>query len=242
MDDHPVLCEIMGSFPSMNSPCTCRRRMQNAFTMIELLVVLVIIALLAGLVVPGVQKALDRTRAAQCVSNLHQVGVAFQIYLVGSNNVLPQRVYNDVTYKGYELGYDEMIFPDDGTRKKVIVCPMHRKPGYPSEPSYGMNWYYDNSNVMIVDRPSRTILATETLGTSDRGSHRADRDSGDPGQLDSKRHGGKANYLFFDGHVESLFFAETTVPLDASAVPPVDMWGVDQGRHDEPVPSTWSPP
>jgi len=210
--------------------------------MIELLVVLVIISVLAGLVVPGVKKALDRAHMAQCMSNLHQIGLAMEIYLVGSNNILPQRVYNDVNYKGYELGYDEMIFPDDSTRKKVIVCPSHRKPGYPSEPSYGMNWYYDNSNVLIVRNPSRTILATESLGTSDHGSHRADRNSGDPGQLDSKRHSGKANYLFFDGHVETLTYGQTTVPVDTSVTPPVDMWGVDQGRHDEEVPSTWSPP
>ena len=137
MDSRRVLCEIMGSSTAMKNARTSCHRFRRAFTMIELLVVLVIIALLAGLVVPGVQKALDRTRAAQCVSNLHQVGVAFQIYLVGSNNILPQRVYNDVSYKGYELGYDELIFPDDGTRKKVIVCPMHRKPGYPSAPSLG---------------------------------------------------------------------------------------------------------
>lgn len=197
---------------------------RRAFTLIELLVVLVIIGVLAALVVPGGQKAIARARAGQCMSNLRQIGIAFQVYLGENNNRLPQRVY------GEEFGYDDLILPDAGARKKIFVCPAHRTPGYPYEPSYGMNWYYDNSNSLIVRKPSTTVLVAETLGDSDQGSHRADRDSVSPGQLDTERHAGKSHYLFFDGHMESLRFEET--------ITPVDRWGEDQGVHDEPPPGT----
>lgn len=52
----------------------------RGFTLIELLVVIAIIAILAAILVPAVQRALDRGREALCQSNLHQLGVGFNTY------------------------------------------------------------------------------------------------------------------------------------------------------------------
>ena len=63
--------------------------MKRAFTLIELLVVIAIIAILAALLLPTLGRAKEAARATACLSNLHQVGIALQIYVQENNNKLP---------------------------------------------------------------------------------------------------------------------------------------------------------
>lgn len=60
-----------------------------AFTLIELLIVIAIIALLAALVLPALSRAKEAGRATRCLSNLHQIGIALQLYVQDNRNRLP---------------------------------------------------------------------------------------------------------------------------------------------------------
>lgn len=61
----------------------------EGFTLIELLVVIAIIAILAALLLPGLAKAKSQAKRIQCVSNLRQWNVAFNLYCSDFHDSMP---------------------------------------------------------------------------------------------------------------------------------------------------------
>ena len=62
----------------------------HAFTLVELLVVVAIIALLAGMTLPVLARARGKALGIGCISNLRQWGVATQLFAADNNDLLPQ--------------------------------------------------------------------------------------------------------------------------------------------------------
>jgi prepilin-type N-terminal cleavage/methylation domain-containing protein len=65
-------------------------RAPKGFTLIELLVVIAIIAILAAILFPVFAQARDKARAASCLSNNKQIGLAVAMYLQDYDNTYPR--------------------------------------------------------------------------------------------------------------------------------------------------------
>lgn len=65
-------------------------RSPRAFTLIELLVVIAIIAILLGLLIPGLASARNQARTTLCGTRLQQLGIGLSAYFNDYDNTLPQ--------------------------------------------------------------------------------------------------------------------------------------------------------
>ena len=75
----------------MSESIEVRRR---AFTLVELLVVVAIVAVLAALLLPAIVRAKHSAHAAKCISNLRQLGLAAQMYFDDHDGApFPYRLY-----------------------------------------------------------------------------------------------------------------------------------------------------
>jgi len=86
-----------------------------AFTMIELLIVVAIIAVLIALLLPAVQSAREQARRVQCSNNLMQLGIALGNY-ASTHRVLPPGVVNEKgpilnLPQGYHSSWAVQILP-----------------------------------------------------------------------------------------------------------------------------------
>src|SRR5690242_17964083 len=72
----------------------------HAFTMIELLVIIAIIAILAAMLFPALNSARDTAKKAACLNNIRQWGTAITLF-AGDNNGLYPEVPKGSAYSGW---------------------------------------------------------------------------------------------------------------------------------------------
>ncbi|MBI2432752.1 MAG: prepilin-type N-terminal cleavage/methylation domain-containing protein [Candidatus Hydrogenedentes bacterium] len=109
-----------------------KRRGTCGFTLVEILVVVAIIALLAGLLLPALGRARESARIATCASNVKQMGTVFQVYADENNGRwVPRMVPYTQHYSpsaSLHSSFDGVyLYPEYFNDHRIILCPSDRE-------------------------------------------------------------------------------------------------------------------
>ncbi len=192
------------------------------FTLVELLVVIAVIAILAGLLLPALNAAQRKAHSANCLNNCRQTFLALNAYADDHQEMFPvTHLLEDGNFAHIaELPGDPQwfapLFELYRYRSPYLRCPEDR---YFDDAADAQSYMF-NAMYTVGLKRSTIRNASERIILSERGEEndKAIAHQSYPGfsapdsvraVLNTERHRGNANYLYLDGHASARRFSDT---------------------------------
>lgn len=195
--------------------------MQQAFTLIEFLVVIAIVAILAAMILPVLTRSREKARATQCVSNLRQWGITFRIYADDNEDFLPRRGqgvqalfqidrptdwFNALPPYFGTTSFQQMVSNNvlpAAHDQSIFICPTAENPGGTYFLPYGMNMNLSPWNLPAPTKFGDVVQPAYVVSMADApGPYSSTFPSAHPYSVVA-RHSQRANLLFLAGQVQS---------------------------------------
>lgn len=205
---------------------------KQAFTLVELIVVIAIITLLTGLLLPALAAARGAAQTTVCKSNLRQLGIAWMAFEVDNKYIMPRIVMDnptEYTYKTWAIAVDYsagQALPDSGLISPYLPYgSVQNCPAMPREEemtsgftTYGYNHdmpeYDEKLPVIAIKNPTKTVLfadagrltaSLKVAGTTylSPPSVSYSGSSHGPYYFHARHSGATGNVTWADGHVSS---------------------------------------
>lgn len=225
---------------------------RRAFTLVELLVVIGIIALLIGILLPTLNKARQAGQRTVCASNLRQLGVALQLYLHDSKGVYPAHTGDPVStspliWLWMGRGFRPLLEPyakRSSLGPGVFWCPVDETSttAYDSTSyAYSLSFYHspDQINQMTTTASNYSQPNPDLLKVIPQKAGKARHPTrkvvigewlsahqlfrGDSGWWSK---GGSRHFMFVDGHVEYLSWKDILPANDGNPNPNLTIDGI----------------
>lgn len=178
-----------------------QRNSAVAFSLVELLVTIAIIGILAALILPALSQAKESGRSTSCQGNLHQIGVALQIYVEESKNHMPT-MYDQLAGAGFQTNLTaiNVVLSNQLGSQQVLCCPSDNAQVFQrTGSSYSWNNLVNGQNADQLQIFATTYPLTKIPLVFDKQSFHA--------ALGTNR---AINYLYADGHIKNLLIMPGT--------------------------------
>ncbi len=158
--------------------------------------VIAILGVLASLLLPALSRGKEAARSSACLNNLHQIGIALQLYVQDNNNKLPVMRDRSLTTTN-DLPAPEQVLWQHLASSNVWRCPSDRKQIFETTgSSYAWNSLLNGQDAehlraLFLDKPHQIpVFFDKENFHSARGPAKG------------------VNYLYADYHIKNLIEIE----------------------------------
>jgi prepilin-type N-terminal cleavage/methylation domain-containing protein/prepilin-type processing-associated H-X9-DG protein len=206
---------------------------KRAFTLLEVLIVVVIMSALLLIMFPAIRSIQNSARSGKCLSQLRQIMTGTLLYALDSSDQFPRSQHSAYTFGQLPWGraISGNLYCGCGCSGvsttseswQQIFNGLYRCPAdlRKEQWSYGLNVYFELGEdddyvgkpatwrkITDVPSPSATIVYAEISNSVDHlMAHFWESD--DETEVDSDRHLSTSNYVYTDGHADAQNFKKT---------------------------------